>query len=100
MTCPTSPEDRARLAWLHLLPCCAPGHRNCGPVEVHHDTQDRALGKKAPHDRGMPMCHLAQVQFHGGSGPFKGWDKARRREWQTAMVAHYQALWERRRAAA
>ena len=90
---PISPEDRARLDWLHTLPCCAPIPHNCGPIEVHHDTQDRARGKKTGHASGMPVCHAAHMDFHATAGPFKGWKRDDLRAWQTAMVTRYQALW-------
>ena len=88
-------EDKARLEWLHSQPCCAPGHESCpGPVETHHDTQDRAHGKKAGHERGMPMCHTSHMDFHGNSGPFKGWKREQLREWQTWQVQRWQVLWD------
>jgi len=93
---PTSPADLARLSWLHRCPCAAPGAPSgCrGRPTVHHDTQDRALGRKAPHDRGIPMCWgHGVVAFHDGTGPFKGWTKARRRAWQSDQVAKYRALY-------
>jgi len=92
----TSPEDRSRLDWLHSLPCCAPGAPSgCrGRATVHHDTQDHAKGKKAPHDRGIPMCYGHHIfDFHNNLGPFAGWTGARRRAWQTAMVERYRALY-------
>jgi hypothetical protein len=91
----TTPEDKARLDWLHEQRCCAPGHENCpGPVEVHHDTQDRAKGKKSSHERGMPMCHESHVfGLHANAGPFKGWKKEQLREWQTGQVMRWQARW-------
>jgi len=89
----TTPEDRDRLTWLHTLTCCAPGHRDCRPVEVHHNTQDRALGKKRGHDQGMPLCPQAHRDFHAGAGPFRGWTRQERREWQTEKVTVFQALW-------
>ena len=95
---PTSPEDQARLDWLHTLPCCAPGvPSGCGgPPIAHHDTQDRARSRKAGQDRAMPMCEHHHVDFHGLAGPFKGWVRDQLRAWQTGMVARYKALWEQR----
>ena len=93
----TSPEDQDRLDWLHGRPCAAPGHEHCRlPVDVHHDTQNRALGTKSPHSCGIPICHVAHMGFHSNSGPFKGWKRAQLREWQTAQVERFQAAWDRR----
>lgn len=93
----TSPEDRARLMWLHDQRCCAPGHDHCQHrVVVHHDTHARGLGQKAPHSRGMPLCPRSHEDFHAGRGPFLGWAREQRRAWQAEMVARYQAAWERR----
>ena len=88
-----SPEDRARLDWLHAQPCAVTGR---SPVDVHHDTQDRALGTKAPHSQGIPLHHDVHMDFHAATGHFKGWDRQRRRDWQTAMVLRYQTLWAMR----
>lgn len=100
---PTSPEDRARLDWLHTLPCCAPGAPSGCRFDptVHHDTQDRGLATRSPHARGIPMCRQHHVyDFHGNAGPFKGWKQDQLRAWQTTQVAKYQALWEQRQAGA
>jgi hypothetical protein len=97
-----SPDDFDRLEWLHTLPCAAPGApAGClGPMTVHHDTHQRGLGQKAPHDRGIPMCWRHGVHdFHGGLGPFAGWNREKRRAWQEKQVARHQALWDRRQAA-
>lgn len=92
----TSPEDRERLAWLHEQRCCAPGHEDCRQrVIVHHDTHDRGLGQKSLHARGMPLCWRAHRDFHDSAGPFRGWTRERRREWQDEMVERFQAAWER-----
>ena len=44
-------EDKARLDWLHEQPCAVTGRR---PVDVHHNTYGRALGRKTPHSQGIP----------------------------------------------
>ena len=87
---PTTPEDRARLNWLHDQPCAVTGKRP--PVDVHHHTQHRGLGQKSKHDQGIPLAHDVHMDFHAGRGLFKGWMKDARREWQTAMVLRYQTL--------
>ena len=87
---PCSPEDLARLRWLHEQPCAVTGRR---PVDVHHNTQHRGLRQTAPHDQGIPLHHETHLDFHAATGFCKGWDRERRREWQTEQVEKYQALW-------
>jgi len=77
---------------MHDQLCAVHQHASCGPVEVHHDTQDRARGKKAGHERGIPMCQQAHRDFHGNCGYFKGWTRDLLREWQTAQVCYFQKL--------
>jgi hypothetical protein len=90
---PTSPEDRARLDWLHAQPCVVTGRH---PVDIHHSTVNRGLGQKSPHDQGIPLHHDTHMDFHAATGYFKGWDREQRRAWQTAMVERYQTLWAMR----
>jgi hypothetical protein len=91
---PTSPEDQDRLDWLHLQLCAVHQHAGCGPAEVHHDTQDRAHGKKAGHERGIPMCRQAHRDFHCNCGHFKDWTRDSLRAWQTAQVCYFQAMYD------
>lgn len=42
-------DDKAKVAWLHTLPCDISGRR---PVEVHHD---RKMGAKATDKRTVPL---------------------------------------------
>ena len=88
---PCSPDALARLRWLHAQPCAITGRH---PVDVHHNTQNHGLRRTAPHDQGIPLHHETHLDFHAGAGYFKGWDRERRRAWQTIMVEHYQVIWE------
>ena len=90
---PPSPEDQDRLDWLHAQPCAVTGQH---PVDVHHNTHGRGMGTKTPHSQGIPLHHDVHMDFHAATGYFKGWDRARRRDWQTAMVLRYQTLWAMR----
>ena len=87
---PICREDRDRLDFLHAQPCCVTGRL---PVDVHHNTQHRGLRQTAPHDQGIPLHHETHMDFHAGAGYFEGWDRERRRAWQTEQVEKYQALW-------
>jgi hypothetical protein len=90
----TSPEDKARLEWIREQRCCCPAGEDCGPSEVHHNTQNRALGKKSKHDQGMPMAHKCHMDFHANAGVFKGWKREQLRGWQTGQVLRWQVLWD------
>jgi len=85
-------SDRAYLAQVRKLLCCAPfeGHVSCdGPVEAHHAGR-RGVGQKCHDHETVPLCRLAHRQFHNGSGPFKGLTKAERRAWAEDRIARTQ----------
>lgn len=83
-------EDPAYMEYLRGLPC-----RVCGGRVGHpHHKMGAGMALRS-HDReainlcgdGSRGCHGA---LHGLSGPFKGWDKARRRAWEAAAVFELQ----------
>jgi hypothetical protein len=88
-----APEDRERLAWLRSLPCCGPGP-HLGAVAPHHETHGRGLGQRSSHQDAIPLCWGCHRAFHDASGPFRGWDRERRRAWQAEQVARHRALWD------
>lgn len=79
-------EDKAHCAQLRELPCCRCRARPAG--EVHHRTGAGMAMRSHDHEA-MPLCSSCHTAFHAASGPFKGWDKARRAEWQDMMVERY-----------
>jgi hypothetical protein len=66
---------------------------SCGaaaPSEAHHVTYGRGFGQKAPDSDVIPLCVYCHLHFHRASGPFNGWTKRRRRDWQRDAL---QELW-------
>lgn len=72
--------------WLTQQPCCV--CRDPGPNVRHHMTGG-GMGIKSPDQLQFTLCPSCHGDFHNLSGPFKGWEKNRRREWQAAMVSAY-----------
>jgi hypothetical protein len=86
-------RDRAYRAFVRTLPCAAPGApAGCGgPIHPHHMGRERGLGQKADDRTCVPLCaHHHIVSWHGGHGPFAGWDRDRRRAWGDELVARVQ----------
>lgn len=53
--------------------------------------RERGLGQKADDRTCVPLCaHHHIVSWHGGQGPFAGWDRDRRRAWGDELVARVQ----------
>ena len=97
-------EDKRYCGWLRRQDCAACG--GSGPCEVHHAESGttysaeepvppksipgaRARGAQRSHDHfGIPMhgesCHRAQ--WHGKTGRFAGWSRARRDAWEADQV--------------
>jgi hypothetical protein len=64
------------------------GSRCSGPIDAHHKT-GAGLALKANDRETIPLCHGHHMDFHAQRGCFRNWDKARRKDWQGAMIAHY-----------
>jgi hypothetical protein len=98
------------LAFVRLLPCCAPitnivrdgdvlrfhdgrcGHRPCDPHHKHGDGK----GIKT-HDRTcVPLCRRHHDQAETKRGLFAGWTKQQTREWHDKESERVQALYDRR----
>lgn len=111
---PAPGEDEPYLRWLRQQPCC-----HCqpvrGPSEAHHSTvapctrhwrpgikqyangavrQFRGKGKKSDDRYSFPLCLKCHRLFHDAAGPFRDWDKAKRRAWQEQMSAEYRARYD------
>lgn len=96
--------DPEYLDWIRSLVCAVKrypfeGATICrGVVEAHHHTSGRGRGQKSEDRRSFPLCvkhhrrefHAPQWTGSRAQGSFYGWGKAKRREWQDAMVAKYQ----------
>lgn len=71
------------------MPCCVTATPCLGPVQAHHATYGRGRGQKVDDSLVFPLCLGHHRAFHDASGLFKSWTKARRREWQEAMVEEH-----------
>lgn len=77
----------------HELPCAAPaGHQCRGPIEAHHaGTRLGPVvkgGDRRAHDHTIvPLCKQSHTDWHNSAGPFRGWAKAKRRDWSDEKIA-------------
>lgn len=78
------------------LLCCV-DHEHAGPVEAHHHTGRRPMGRKAS-DFGnlMPLCTKGHREFHGATGWAKRMNRAERREWQDRESLYVLWAWNGR----
>jgi hypothetical protein len=85
------------MLFVKTLRCCAanlPGHTCSGPIEADHANYQHGKGEKCHDSEVISLCkrgHEQKTNAHGpGSGPFKGWDLDRMREWLLEQIAHTQ----------
>ncbi len=57
-----------------------------GPVHAHHAGKRPGTGLKCSDYETHPFCMRHHHDWHSGSGPFKGWTKAERREWADEQI--------------
>lgn len=87
-------EDKEYTAFLRRHGCCMAGHGLCdGALHVHHAQGGKGLGTRNADATGKPLCTLHHTQRHALSGPFKGWDKQRIKQWEAETAAHYRGLY-------
>ena len=87
-------EDDEYTAFLRGLPCHMSGLGPCvGTVCVHHAQGSKGLGTKNHDHTGKPLCVGHHTQRHSLSGPFKGFDKRRIRDWEESVSAYYRRLY-------
>lgn len=95
----TRPDaDPAYLARVRLLPCSARhllGHFCAGRIEAHHAGERPGVGLKAHDYTAIPLCQLAHREWHAASGPFKTWNRDRRRAWSHEQIARTQGAMQR-----
>jgi hypothetical protein len=83
-------EDPDYLDRVRQLPCCARdlGHPCYGPIAAHH--AGRRPGKNLkPHDHtAIPLCweHHTGAGIHALHGPFKGWVRAEKYEFEDRKI--------------
>lgn len=73
-------EDPTYRKWIQSLPCLACSAKP--PSEAHHSPFGKGMGQRSHDHTAVPLCHKDHMDFHNVSGYFKGWAKARRKEWQ------------------
>ncbi len=86
-------EDKAYRDWLHgqaCIACVQGGRLQDYRTSVHHRT-GAGLALRAHDHEGIPLCGDGVRGCHGSAhslmfGPFKGWTKARLREWQEDRI--------------
>ena len=44
------------------------------------------MGLRSSDRDGIPMTHKCHMDYHGSSGMFRDWGKARKRAWQQTVV--------------
>ena len=85
--------------FLRHQPCLRCGRESYGGI---HHQQGAGMGMRADHEDGIPMCGTGTTGCHGDlhslatNGMFSGYDKGRRRQWETDRIAEMRALWELR----
>lgn len=76
-------KDPKYLKWVRQLPCEMAGHGDCyGSPHAHHATGGKGLGTKNHDHQTLSLCERHHSARHSLSGPFKGWNKARIKEWE------------------
>ncbi len=87
-------EDPEYAAFLRTLPCCMMGHGPCvGAVHVHHEPGRKGLGTRNHDHTGKPLCAGHHTQRHSLSGPFKGWNKWRIRDWEASTATKLRGVY-------
>jgi hypothetical protein len=96
MTKKTTATDKAYLEYIRQQRCA--GCLRPPPNHAHHHTRGverkRGKGQKADDRETIPLCYRCHHDFHATAGAFKVWDKQWKRDWQDAMVRHYQSRYD------
>lgn len=87
-------DDKEYNAFLRGFPCCMAGHGEClGALHVHHAQGRKGLGQRNSDTTGKPLCTKHHQERHALSGPFKGWNKQRIRDWERDTAERYRRLY-------
>lgn len=96
---PRATDAPDHLAWIRTQPCCVwllDLANDCyGVVQAHHSTVGRAYSRRSTDLDAMPLCERHHHDLHNFSGPFKGWTREERAEFQLARSAEYRAEMEK-----
>ena len=86
-------RDRAYMAAVRQLPCCARRLSACGtgPLggrpEADHASRNHGANRKGDDTDTIPMCGLHHAHRTNRSGPFKHWTREQMREWCREQIA-------------
>jgi hypothetical protein len=90
-------DSPAYLAWVRLLPCCAPGApRGCRYVRQAHHTGRKGLSTRTEDAHAVPLCVQHHAEWDAGCGAFAGLDHGGRRRWEDEQVARLREMWAER----
>lgn len=66
------------------------GHGEClGEVHAHHPTGKKGMGTKRDDADAYALCSKHHTERHALSGPFKGWEKRRIRDYEAAQAESF-----------
>jgi len=89
--------DEDYLEHLRYQPGRSPDGTTTAPSVPHHarhDANGASLGKNIKDDRrAMSMSRENHDHLHNLSGPFRGWSKAKRREWENQQIAEQRPVY-------
>lgn len=89
-------EDPAYLRWVRQRRCILYGqvfHVDMGwKVEAHH-AHHFGMGQRSHDHTAIPLCTYHHRCWHDSSGPFKGWTREQRREWEASQIAATRDAW-------
>lgn len=83
-------EDPEYLAWIRSLVCCLCGS---GRASEPHHTGRKGTSQRSHDHKAIPLCLACHRHRHALSGPVKGWDEQRVRDFENAQVEHYRLLY-------
>jgi hypothetical protein len=88
--------DPGYLDRVRALPCCARGLPKATPcsdrVHAHHAGARPGVALKAHDHTATPLCDQHHRDWHDATGPFKVWNKEKRRAWAESQIARTQQL--------
>ena len=87
-------KDAVYLRWIRSLPCDAERHGGClGEMHAHHIRGGKSLSSKRSDHQTLPLCYAHHDAIHRLNGPFKGWNKARLKEYERDTAGRYRQLY-------
>lgn len=84
-------EDPDYTDWLRTLPCHECGRRRGS--DPHH-RQGAGIGMRSHDETAIPLCRPCHVAWHAGSGPFKSFDKKKKRAYHDEANDKYRSTYK------